>query len=348
MKYTNKKKLVAMMALLIVAASFSGCNSANTAVTISSEVTSSEIISSVPAVSSEETSSEETSSEIVSSEGTSSEVTSSEEASSVSTSSEVEKLESESTSSEAATSSTAQVSSKTEAPAASSEMTVSSAPAVTSEPPATSRPVSSTASSAPVESVSQTSSAPPTQAVSAPTQQKTGTTKSFEDMTEEELDQWMLEQLERLNNQPIEVHEYGIDGEVGGNSAKSSQLGENVGDVYEAIRLINQERVKAGLNEVEIDDTLMEMANVRAKEMSEVFSHTRPDGTDCWTIFEEFGKRPPFYGGENGGAGKRTAKAQVESWMNSDGHRENILTANATVIGVGYYDSYWAMLLSDS
>ena len=55
MKYTNKKKPIAMMVLLFVAASFSGCNSANTTATIDPEVTSSEIVSSAPA-SSEETS----------------------------------------------------------------------------------------------------------------------------------------------------------------------------------------------------------------------------------------------------------------------------------------------------
>ena len=63
MKYTNKKRIIAVIALLVVGASFSGCNSSNTAVTINSEATSSEIISSAPAVSSEETSSEVTSSE---------------------------------------------------------------------------------------------------------------------------------------------------------------------------------------------------------------------------------------------------------------------------------------------
>ncbi len=333
MKYTNKKKLAAVMSLLIIAASFGGCNSANTAATIDPEVTSSEIVSSAP----------------VSSEVTSSEV------SSAPVSSEAEKPESGAVSSEAAASSMPEVSSKAEAPAVSSapatvsQSTVSSAPAAVSKPAAASQPVSSTASSAPVESVAQTSSAPPAQTASAPTQQS-GSTKAFEDMTIEEQDQWLLDQLnEQLGN--IEAHEYGREG---ANSAESTQPAEGTGDVYEAIRLINEERVKAGLNELEIDDTMMEMAAVRAKELSVLFDHTRPDGTDCWTIFEEFGQRQPLCV-ENAGAGKGAAEWQVGSWMNSTaGHKENILWDGMTRIGVGYYyqaDSqyghYWIMLAAN-
>ena len=340
MKYMKKKKLIAVMALLIVAVSFGGCNSSNTAAAINSEVTSSEIVSSVPAVNSETTSSE---------------AASSEETSSAPTSSEAEKAESKVTSSEATTSSAAEVSSKAETPAVSSEPVassaptvtsepaVSSAPAVVSEPVVTSQPVSSTASSAPVESVPQTSSALPAQAVSAPAQQQSGSTKSIEDMTEDELEQWALdrlnEQLSNINVREVDVREL-----------RSSQLAEGVGDVYEAIRLINEERVKAGLNELEIDDTMMEMAAVRAKEQAVTFGHTRPDGSSCWTIFDDFGQSQPA-GVENAGAGVSGAGGQVDAWMNSTGHKENILQDWLTRIGVGFYyqaDSqygyYWIML----
>lgn len=127
---------------------------------------------------------------------------------------------------------------------------------------------------------------------------------------------------------------------------------ETTGDVYEAIRLINEERVKAGLNELEADSNLMEMAAVRAQEMSVDFSHTRLDGSDWWTIFQDYGMDPGGPGGENGGAGKDTADRQVSSWMKSTaGHKENILEKGITKIGVGYYYSkgsqyghYWAMI----
>ena len=385
MKYTSKKKLIAVMALLVVGASFSGCNSANTAVMISSEASSSEIVSSVPAVSSEETSSE---------------VTSSEEANSAPTSSEAENLESESTSSEAAISSTAQVSSKTEAPAASSEMTVSSAPAVTSEPPTTSQATSSTVSSASVESVAQTGSAPSAETVSTPVQQQNGTTKAFEDMTIEEQDQWMLDQLnQQFSN--ITVHHLGTEksqvesnpptGDAGDDAErkalekekleqlrqslqeaqnkqdpdasqvveqdpesdpveKQETVSEATGDVYEAIRLINKERVKAGLSELTIDDTMMEMAAVRAQEIAIKYEHVRPDGSDWSTVFQEFGYKHGRIV-ENIYVSPDTASSAVNGWMGSPGHKANILNSDITHIGVGYYyDSrsefyhHWVML----
>ena len=136
-----------------------------------------------------------------------------------------------------------------------------------------------------------------------------------------------------------------------GEQAGSEQPSAAAGDVYEAIDRINAERAKAGLNELEIDSDLMEMAAVRAEEMSEVFAHTRPDGSDWKTIFGDFGWSVPNDRGENGGAGRDTAEEQVNSWMNSSGHKENILEEGITKIGVGHYynaDSeygdYWAMI----
>lgn len=142
----------------------------------------------------------------------------------------------------------------------------------------------------------------------------------------------------------------------GNNGSKAEESGSNkaeandAGDVYEAIDLINAERVKAGLNELEVDEDLMEMAAVRVEEMTEVFAHTRPDGTRYTTIFEEFGWGKPSSSCENGGSGTNRASAatQVEAWMNSSGHKANILKDNVTKIGVGYAYSngthYWTML----
>ena len=105
---------------------------------------------------------------------------------------------------------------------------------------------------------------------------------------------------------------------------------EDAGDVYEAIRLINAERAKAGLAELTIDDDLMSMAAVRADEMSEKFEHTRPDGSDWKTIFDEFGWTLPNKRGENGSAGDGAASKTVSRWMNSSGHKANILKDNVT------------------
>ena len=129
---------------------------------------------------------------------------------------------------------------------------------------------------------------------------------------------------------------------------------EDAGDVYEAIRLINAERAKAGLAELTIDDDLMSMAAVRAAELPEKFDHTRPDGSDWKTIFGEFGVEVPYKRGENAGRGKDTASKQVNSWMNSSGHKANILKDNVTKIGVGYCygdgaekKNYWIMIVTN-
>ena len=87
---------------------------------------------------------------------------------------------------------------------------------------------------------------------------------------------------------------------------------EEAGDVYEAIRLINAERSKAGLAELTIDSDLMDAAAKRAEEQPESFGHTRPDGSDFSTIREEFNVTgSPIC--ENAGRGKDTASKQVNS-----------------------------------
>lgn len=129
---------------------------------------------------------------------------------------------------------------------------------------------------------------------------------------------------------------------------------ENAGDAYEAIRLINAERAKEGLPALEADPDLMEMAQVRADELPATFAHTRPDGRDWLTIFADFGFTYHKCC-ENAGAGKDTAAKQVVSWMNSPGHKANILREGITKIGVAYcydansqYKHYWLMIGSNS
>lgn len=129
---------------------------------------------------------------------------------------------------------------------------------------------------------------------------------------------------------------------------------ENAGDVYEAIRLINAERAKEGLPALEADPDLMEMAQVRADEQPASFGHTRPDGSDWLTIFADFGFTYHKCC-ENAGAGKDTAAKQVVSWMNSPGHKANILREGITKIGVAYcydansqYKHYWIMIGANS
>ena len=107
------------------------------------------------------------------------------------------------------------------------------------------------------------------------------------------------------------------------------------------LELCNREREAAGLNDLYTrEDLLWDVAMKRAKETTERFSHTRPDGRSCFTLFKEQG----FYGhlGENLAAGSPFADPVevVTAWMNSEGHRANILTKDYTYLATGYiYDA---------
>ena len=116
----------------------------------------------------------------------------------------------------------------------------------------------------------------------------------------------------------------------------------------EVLELVNIERENAGLEPLELDEDLVRLANIRAEEIVENFSHTRPNGTSCFTILEEV-----YYHtcGENIAAGSPTPERVVEQWMDSPGHRANILNANYQYLGVGYfydensmYKHYWVQL----
>lgn len=112
--------------------------------------------------------------------------------------------------------------------------------------------------------------------------------------------------------------------------------------IDEVIRLCNEERESAGLAPLEKSDSLTASAAVRAGELSGKFSHTRPDGSSCFTVITEKGKT--F--GENIAAGHENPEQVVEGWMNSPGHRANILDPDFTKIGVGYNESgnYWVQV----
>lgn len=115
---------------------------------------------------------------------------------------------------------------------------------------------------------------------------------------------------------------------------------EESGGVQEAAEavtsLVNAARRDAGLSELEQDADLCAAAQARAQEIAQSFSHTRPDGSSCFTILEEFGISYRA-AGENIAMGQRTPEEVMDGWMNSSGHRANILNGTFTSIGVGYY-----------
>jgi uncharacterized protein YkwD len=115
----------------------------------------------------------------------------------------------------------------------------------------------------------------------------------------------------------------------------------------EVIRLVNEERAKAGLNALETSTNLAYAAKARSMELTEEFSHDRPDGSRYYTIFDDYGITYNMTG-ENIAYGQKTPKSVVTALMNSPDHRKIILNENFNYIGVGYYldgtTPYWAQL----
>ena len=104
----------------------------------------------------------------------------------------------------------------------------------------------------------------------------------------------------------------------------------------EIFELVNKERIAAGLKELEYNFELQAAADLRAKEASEFFSHTRPNGETCYTAFNVNYN----VAGENLiVADKEIADAAnlVKTWMESEGHRANILLPEFNSIAIGVY-----------
>ena len=114
------------------------------------------------------------------------------------------------------------------------------------------------------------------------------------------------------------------------------------------VELVNEERQKAGLDPLTVSLKAASAAQVRAKELETSFAHTRPKGSGFFTALTEQGVK--YRGaGENIAWGQKTPVQVMQGWMNSSGYRANILNADFTGIGVGYYrngagTNYWVQL----
>ena len=116
----------------------------------------------------------------------------------------------------------------------------------------------------------------------------------------------------------------------------------------QVVQLVNEERAKNGLAPLTIHTGAEQAAAVRAKEIQTSFSHTRPDGSGFSTALTQAGVSYTT-SGENIAYGQQTPQAVMEAWMNSAGHRANILNASFRQIGVGHVRSasgvsYWTQL----
>lgn len=118
----------------------------------------------------------------------------------------------------------------------------------------------------------------------------------------------------------------------------------------EVVRLVNVERSKNGLQLLKENWQLSRVARYKSQDMANknYFSHTSPTYGSPFKMMEAFGLRYST-AGENIAKGQRTAQAVMTAWMNSPGHRSNILSPTYTQIGVGYATNksgvpYWTQM----
>lgn len=106
--------------------------------------------------------------------------------------------------------------------------------------------------------------------------------------------------------------------------------------------LVNQERSKAGLPALRIDNSLSKLALDKAVDMynNQYFDHTSPTYGSPFDMMRAYGVQFG-YAGENIAMGQQSPQQVMKDWMNSQGHRENILNPHYTTIGVAYYHGYW-------
>lgn len=110
------------------------------------------------------------------------------------------------------------------------------------------------------------------------------------------------------------------------------------------VDLTNQERAKNGAPALKVDAALSKMASDKSQDMAtnNYFSHTSPTYGSPFDMMKQYGITYR-YAGENIAMGQKTPEEVVQAWMNSEGHRKNMLNPNFTHIGVGYVSqgNYW-------
>ena len=109
------------------------------------------------------------------------------------------------------------------------------------------------------------------------------------------------------------------------------------------LSLVNMQRSIYGLPDLKTREDLWErVAEVRAKEVRTLHSHTRPNGSDWTTAYDEAGFQYLF-AGENIAWGFKNEQSVVNAWMNSEGHRANILESGFEYLATGRYaNQYWS------
>ncbi len=132
-------------------------------------------------------------------------------------------------------------------------------------------------------------------------------------------------------------------------ASTSVSVGSMTVSSYEkqVVDLVNQERARAGLPSLKLNAELSRVARYKSQDMHNrgYFDHNSPTYGSPFTMMRNFGISYRS-AGENIAYGQRTPQEVVNAWMNSAGHRANILNSSFTDIGVGYVadGNYWTQM----
>lgn len=131
-------------------------------------------------------------------------------------------------------------------------------------------------------------------------------------------------------------------------AAAEQEQGQGISEIERrVIELTNAERRRQGLPDFQADSELSNVARAKSNDMraNNYFSHTSPTYGSPFDMMRDFGLSYSA-AGENIAQGQRSPEEVVQAWMNSEGHRANILSGNFTHIGVGYDANghYWTQM----
>lgn len=119
------------------------------------------------------------------------------------------------------------------------------------------------------------------------------------------------------------------------NIPSASYSAQDIAEIQQIAALVNQIRAENGLAPVSLDmGNYHNVTYLRTQEVMQSYSHTRPNGQACYTIFGEYGLGYSS-SGENIAQGQQSAQEVVGDWMNSPTHRSNILRSEFTILSVG-------------
>lgn len=130
-------------------------------------------------------------------------------------------------------------------------------------------------------------------------------------------------------------------GSSGGSGSPGGSSGGGSGRTADVVTLANSERAAAGCEPLRVDERLTTASQKHSEDMAarDYMAHDTPEGTTPAQRATEAGY--DAWSGENVAAGQRSADEVMDAWMNSDGHRANILNCDFKAIGVGEADGRW-------